>query len=115
MRAEAKTVFARALRRDETLAEKRLWEQLRSRKFEGLKFVRQATVGPYIADFLCREKRFIIEVDGATHSTSTELANDKQRSAALQTLGYRVFRTDNDEVIHGMDEVLNKLHEAMQA
>jgi very-short-patch-repair endonuclease len=83
MREAAKLSIARDLRRDSTLAEKRLWEQLRNRKLDGFKFVRQAPVGPYIADFLCREGSLVVEVDGATHSTAAEMASDKRRTEAL--------------------------------
>jgi len=106
MRDAAKLSTARDFRRDSTLAEKRLWEQLRNRKLAGFKFVRQAPVGPYIADFLCRERNLIVEVDGATHSTVAELANDKRRTDALTAIGYRVIRIQNEEVMHGLDQVL---------
>ena len=113
MREGEKTFTARRLRKDETLAEKRLWEQLRNRQFEGLKFARQSPVGPYIADFLCRELQFIVEVDGATHSTDAEVALDARRTAHLEGLGYRVFRVQNDEVVNGMDETLTKIRDAL--
>ena len=71
---------ARKLRRDETAAEKRLWEQLRSRKLQGFKFARQAPVGSYVADFLCRESKLVIEIDGATHFTTEEIERDKKRT-----------------------------------
>ena len=71
MRDGAKLSTARQFRRDETFAEKRLWEQLRNRTLEGFKFVRQAPAGPYIADFLCRENKLIFEVDGATQQTGS--------------------------------------------
>jgi very-short-patch-repair endonuclease len=64
MRQGAKIYSARALRKSETLAEKRLWEQLRNRTLEGFKFSRQVPIGPYIADFVCREQRMIVEADG---------------------------------------------------
>lgn len=106
MREAAKLSTARDLRRGGTIAEKRLWEQLRNRKLAGLKFVRQAPVGPYIADFLCRERNLIVEVDGATHSTAAELANDKRRTEALAALGYRVIRVQNEGVMRGLDQTL---------
>jgi very-short-patch-repair endonuclease len=106
MRDQAKLALARDLRRNETLAEKRLWEQLRSRSLEGFKFVRQAPIGPYVADFVCREKKLIVEVDGATHSTDAEVSRDVARTKHLNTLGYEVIRFDNDEVMNGMDQVL---------
>ncbi len=113
MREGQKTFTARRLRRDETFAEKRLWEQLRNRQFEGLKFVRQAPVGPYVADFLCREMNLIVEVDGATHATDAETVRDQQRTLHLNDLGYTVFRVQNDEVINGMDEALTLIREAL--
>lgn len=113
MREGQKAYTARRLRRDETLAEKRLWEQLRNRQLDGLKFVRQAPVGPYVADFLCREMGFIIEVDGATHSTGAEIAYDTARTEALGKFGYKVLRVQNDEVINGMDELLTVIREAL--
>ena len=73
MREGQKTFTARRLRKDETLAEKRLWEQLRNRTLDGYKFVRQSPAGPYIADFMCRASKLIVEADGATHATSAEL------------------------------------------
>jgi very-short-patch-repair endonuclease len=113
LRLGQKTFTARHLRHDETLAEKRLWAQLRNRQCAGLKFVRQSPAGPYIADFLCREMRFIVEVDGATHSTDAEVARDHARTQHLKHLGYTVFRVQNDEVIHGMDEVLTLIRDAV--
>ena len=76
-------------------------------------FVRQAPVGPYIADFLCRENKLIVEVDGATHSTDAEVANDSNRSRHLAALGYRVIRFHNDEIVNGLDEVLTLIAEAL--
>jgi very-short-patch-repair endonuclease len=113
MRENAKTFTARELRRNETLAEKRLWQQLRNRQLDGFKFVRQAPVGPYVADFLCREYRLIVEVDGATHSSDAEIASDRRRAVHLERLGYRILRLQNDEVVNGMDEVLTILGEAL--
>src|SRR5271170_7393127 len=65
----AKTDLARRLRRSSTVAEKRLWKYLRSRALLGFKFVRQEPIGPYIMDFVCRERRLVIEVDGGQHAT----------------------------------------------
>ena len=113
MRKSQKTFTARRLRKDETFAEKRMWEQLRNRQLDGVKFVRQAPVGPYIADFLCRETLLIVEVDGATHSTEAEVRHDAVRTAQLAQMGFSVLRLQNDEVVHGMDEVLTLIREAL--
>jgi adenine-specific DNA-methyltransferase len=113
MREGQKTFTARRLRKDETLAEKRLWEQLRNRRLEGHKFVRQSPVGPFIPDFVCRESRLVVEVDGATHSTPEELARDRARSNFLEAEGYRILRFQNDEILNGMDEVLTIIRSAL--
>jgi len=105
---------ARKLRRDSTLAEARLWEQLRAKRLDGYKFVRQCPVGPYVADFLCRSGRLIIEVDGATHSTEEELRRDFLRTQFLRTQNYRVFRVSNNEVMNGLDEVLTLIQDVLK-
>jgi very-short-patch-repair endonuclease len=106
MRDNANLNAAKLLRQSETLPEKKLWEQLRSRNCGGFKFVRQAPIGPYIADFVCRKKMLIVELDGWTHSTPEELAHDTRRTAYLNNLGYRVVRYGNDSAMHGMDGLL---------
>jgi very-short-patch-repair endonuclease len=113
MREGQKTFTARNLRKDESLAEKRLWEQLRNRTLGGHKFVRQAPAGPYVADFMCRAEKLVIEADGATHSTSTEREHDRARTRFLEAEGYRVLRFQNDEILNGMDEVLTIIRSAL--
>ena len=63
----------------------KLWLSLRDRRLGGFKFVRQETIGPYIADFVCRERNIIIEVDGGQHADS---ATDRTRDAYLKSEGY---------------------------
>ena len=113
MREGQKTFTARRLRKDGTMAEQRLWEQLRNRALDGHKFVRQSPAGPYIADFMCRDARLIIEADGATHSTTAEIARDRVRRAELEAQGFRVLRFQNDEILNGMDEVLTIIRSAL--
>jgi very-short-patch-repair endonuclease len=114
LRQGAKVYSARILRKSETLAEKHLWEQLRNRTLEGFKFSRQIPVGSYIVDFACRERRLIVEVDGATHSTEQELIHDNRRTEFLKSEGYAVIRFQNDEVQNGMDEVLTLILQALR-
>jgi very-short-patch-repair endonuclease len=114
MRKDQNLKAARELRRTETLAEKTLWEELRNRKLNGFKFVRQAPVGPFIADFLCRERKLIIELDGWTHSTDEELSHDARRTAFFEKEGFRVVRFDNDSAIGGMDGLLVLILEELQ-
>ena len=113
MRDKAKTTLARELRQTETVAEQRLWQQLRNRQLDGFKFVRQAPVGPWIADFLCREQRLIVEVDGATHSSDEQIAHDRVRNHQLEKLGHRIIRLQNIEVLRAMDQVLVVIRSAL--
>src|SRR5262245_45859817 len=100
---------ARVLRSKASSAEQRLWSCLRNRNFGGLKFVRQAPVGPYFVDFLCREHNIIIEVDGGTHSSDVEIGRDTMRTADLRRLGYRIFRVHNIDVYENLEGVLDSL------
>ena len=115
MREQAKTRMARELRKAEPLSERRLWEQLRNRKLDGLKFVRQFPVGPFIVDFTCRERGLVVEVDGWTHSTASERAYDLQRTHLLQSKGYRVIRFGSDDVLNGMEGVLAGISRAARS
>ena len=105
---------ARGLRRAQTPAEARLWSKLRNRGLAGHKFVRQEPIGPYFADFLCRERALIVEVDGATHSTEEELAQDARRSRFLEEKGYTVLRALNTEVMNELDGVLETIFLALE-
>jgi len=104
-----RTNRSRVLRSQPVSAEAKLWARLRSRQLGGLKFVRQAPVRNYFADFLCRERKIVVEVDGGTHGTETELARDEARMIELRRLGYRVFRERNIDVCENIDRVLDAL------
>jgi very-short-patch-repair endonuclease len=94
------------LRSSQTDAEARLWSRLRNRQLNGYKFIRQAPIGNFFADFVCREPKVAVEVDGATHVSDAEIARDAERSAALRRLGYRVVRVTNADVSENLDGVL---------
>jgi very-short-patch-repair endonuclease len=100
---------ARRLRRDMTDAERLLWYALRDRRFAGWKFRRQATIGPFIVDFVCIAARLIVEVDGGQHSDDA----DAKRTAALEAQGYRMIRFWNNEVLANLEGVLIRLGEAL--
>ena len=102
---------AQALRRDGTGAEAKLWSRLRNRQLGGCKFVRQEPVGPYIADFVCRERRLVIEVDGGQHADS---ARDRRRDATLGAEGYRTIRVWNNEVMENIEGVLEVILSALR-
>ena len=97
------TPLAKQLRRSHTEAEKALWKHLRSKGLSGLKFRRQQPIGAYIVDFVCLEKKLIIEVDGGQHSNSEE---DRRRDAWLQGEGYAVLRFWNNEVLGNLEGVM---------
>jgi len=96
---------ARALRRDATNAERRLWQILRRKQVSGFRFRRQVTLSGFIADFVCLEARLVVEVDGATHSTETEIVRDLRRTAVLNREGFAVLRFTNDDVFQNLDGV----------
>ena len=100
------TTRARSLRQEDTEPEYRLWGELRGRRLNGFKFVRQAPIGPYVADFLCRERMLVLELDGAQHSESR---SDARRDAWLCSQGYSVLRFWNDEVLRERRAVLDTL------
>ena len=103
------TQRARTLRANETSAEEKLWGALRNRQLGGLKFARQVSIAPFFTDFVCRDLKLIVEVDGATHSTTDELQRDRLRDVFLKAKGYRIFRVHNDEVYTNLDGVLDTL------
>jgi very-short-patch-repair endonuclease len=109
-----RTNRARALRSQPISAEAKLWAKLRNRRLGGHKFVRQAPIGPYFADFLCRERKVVIEVDGGTHGTATELARDDVRTVELRRLGYRIFRARNVDVYENVELLLDALLEFIE-
>jgi len=94
------------LRRALTPAEFALWTRIRGRQLGGFKFVRLEPVDRYYADFVCRERHLIVELDGGQHSGQPE---DEQRDSNLCTLGYRVIRIWNNDVIENLDGVLQTL------
>jgi very-short-patch-repair endonuclease len=103
---EKRAERARSLRRALTPAELALWTRIRGRQLGGFKFVRQEPIDRYYVDFVCRERRLIIEIDGGQHSERPE---DRQRDSELSALGYRVIRIWNNDVIENLDGVLQTL------
>jgi len=94
---------ARSFRRNSTQAETKFWNTVRNRQIDGLKFRRQASIGPYVADFLCAEHKLIVEIDGGQHADNPK---DIARTQALEGLGYKVLRFWNNEVLANLDGVI---------
>lgn len=103
---------AKALRREPTRAERVLWLRLRALKARGMRFRRQAPIGPYLADFAWLSGRLVVEVDGDTHGDDDAVSRDRARDAFLTQRGFRVLRFSNRDVIDNTDGVAERiLHE----
>ena len=92
---------ARALRRDMTEAEKKLWQMLRFRQTQGYRFRRHVPIEPFIADFVCHEARLVVEIDGGQHDPSA--GAEARRTRFLEGEGCRVLRFWNNEVLENPD------------
>jgi very-short-patch-repair endonuclease len=100
---------ARALRKKMSDSERKLWWALRARQVDGLRFRRQQPIGNYIADFVCLEKRLVVEVDGGHHTEETQKAHDTRRDLWLSAEGYRMLRFPNTEVFGNLDGVVDTI------
>jgi len=99
----------RELRRNQTEAEKALWVYLRNKRFYGIKFFRQYSIGPYILDFYCPTLKLAVELDGGQHNQSESKDYDLARSKYLRAQGIEVIRYWNNEVLINMEGVLAEL------
>ncbi|TGP40971.1 endonuclease domain-containing protein [bacterium M00.F.Ca.ET.230.01.1.1] len=102
----AKRKFARSMRREPTEAEHRLWQELRGRRLDNIKFKRQVPIGRFVADFLCADARLIVEIDGSQHAESR---HDQERDAELKARGFRVLRFWNDDILKELDAVCDTI------
>lgn len=100
---------AKAMRGQPTQAEQRLWRALRAHRLEGFGFRRQVPMGNYIADFVCHRARLVVEVDGATHSTGSEVRRDQMRDAWFASRGYATLRIWNDAIRRDLDGVVGSI------
>ena len=106
-----KTILARNLRKNSTIQERRLWNLLKNRQFHNLKFKRQQPIGDYIVDFICKEAKIIIEIDGGQHNEPENIEYDKTRTEYLNNLGYKVIRFWNNEIYENIEDVVLRLKE----
>ena len=95
---------AREMRHAPAVTEKHFWNEIRDRKLGGHKFRRQYLIGPYIVDYICLEKKLIVELDGVLHANRADY--DNQRDAFLREQGYRVVRFRNDDLLDDMSGTL---------
>ena len=107
MRENAKTEFAKVLRKEMTDAEQKLWQRLRAGRMGAHKFKRQMPIGPYIADFVSPLLNLVIEIDGGQHVEQTKY--DEARTIKLRDQGYTVLRFWNDDVLLRIEVVLEEI------
>ncbi|MBR6099018.1 endonuclease domain-containing protein [bacterium] len=101
--------LARNLRKNATPQEATMWNLLRLHKFFGLEFRRQYPIGDYIVDFICREKKIIIEIDGGHHAELDNYIHDEVRTQLLESKGFKVVRFWNSEIDSNIDGVYERL------
>lgn len=106
--------LASELRQQCTQSEAKLWEQLKGRKVAGHKFLRQKPIGDYIADFYCKELHLAIELDGLSHDSEEVMDKDAVKERYLNSLGIRVLRFPDDEVMNDMRNVLREIEFVIQ-
>jgi very-short-patch-repair endonuclease len=106
-----KRTRARSMRHDSKYCERLLWGELRDRKLNGFKFKRQHLIEKYIADFACVEKKLVVELDGGIHKLKQD--SDDIRDAAVRTLGYRVLRITNEELMRDLPAALLTIRHAL--
>jgi very-short-patch-repair endonuclease len=95
--------------------ETRLWSRHRARQLQGLKFRRQHGIGPYIVDFYCPEQFLVIEVDGDSHADADQILKDQLRDRYFQSLGLRVVRYINDDILKNLDRALEDLADRLSS
>jgi len=100
---------ARAMRKNPTPTEEKLWTRLRKKQVNGMKFRRQVPIGQFIVDFYCPEIRLVIEVDGSVHDEPEVAERDAGRQQHLESLGLRVIRFTNAQVIRELDAVIERI------
>jgi len=106
--------LAKAIRARPTDAEKVLWYKLCNRQIEGAKFRRQQQIGNYIVDFVCFERKLIIEIDGGQHHEAPGKIKDEERTQSLEKKGYRVLRYWNNDVLQNIEGVVYNISEAIK-
>ena len=102
------------LRKNQTPHEKKLWTLLRNRQINNCKFRRQHLIGKYIVDFVYREKKIIIELDGGQHNEEESIKYDIERTKFLEHEGYRVIRFWNNDIDNNIEGVYQTILEYLE-
>ena len=98
---------SKELRKSQTEAEEIIWEELKAKKLNGLKFRRQVPYDTFVIDFLCPSKKVILEIDGKIHLKTR--FRDQERDEYFMEKGYKVLRIKNEEVFHNLDDVMQRI------
>lgn len=106
---------AKEMRNKPTEAEKMLWNVLSNKGIEDCKFRRQHIIGDYIVDFVCLEKRLIVEVDGAIHLLPEQIEHDKKRTEWLESKGFKVIRFTNEQVLSHLFNTIEIIRKELNA
>ncbi len=106
---------ARTLRREQTEAERAIWNLLRAHRLNGAGFRRQTPIGPYVADFMCRHAHLIVEIDGGQHFETGQAKRDARRDAFLAAKGFRVLRFHNHDVMTNRQGVAETIAASLAA
>ncbi len=106
--------FARAQRARSVTAETLIWQAVRDRRCLGAKFQRQVALGNYIVDFVCFERRLVVEIDGPSHDSQSAAESDARRDAWLAAQGFRVLRLPNDLVIGSTELAVAEIRTALK-
>lgn len=98
-------INAKNLRTNQTDFENILWQRIRAKRLNGIKFRRQVPIGKYIVDFVALGRKLVIELDGSQHLDNQKY--DNQRTEYLKEKGYKVLRIYNNDISDNIDSVLN--------
>jgi len=104
----------RKLRRNQTPWEQKFWSFLRARQLGGMKFRRQYKIGPYVADFVCLERKLVVELDGGHHNEIAAKRADDRRDAFFNSLGYDVIRVWNTDIERNLAGVAERILQSSQ-
>jgi very-short-patch-repair endonuclease len=105
--------FANSLRNNMTDAEKKLWRYLKSENIKGKRFYRQKILNNYIVDFYCASSKLVIELDGGQHYKQESKQKDSKRDDYLRSVGLKVLRFSDLDVLKNMDGVLQRIYEIL--
>ena len=103
--------YSRQLRENMTDAERQLWAKIRVKQLKGHQFYRQKPIGDYIVDFFCPRAKLAIEIDGSHHLVGETIEYDRIRDDYLSSLGLRVLRFSNTDVLTNIEGVAKRIEE----